>query len=84
RLGGVPAGIASFRHAELEGAAVALLVDDAHRNFGQRLLPMSSAVHDAKFAQDLAHPQAGKVTNLSSTQSRPAVSAFVRRRPACS
>lgn len=83
RLGAVPAGIASFRHAELEGAAVALLVDDAHRAFGQGLQPPGAANHNGSIPPALAGPSGGSVAKFSAPHSRPAGSTSVRRRPAC-
>lgn len=83
RLGAVPAGIASFRHAELEGAAVALLVDEAHRNFGQQLQPTGTASHNGAVIEAPSRLPADSVVRLSSSHSRPVGWSSARRRPAC-
>lgn len=83
RLAAVPAGIASFRHAELEGAAVALLVDDAHRNFGQRLQPPGAANLGGIVDQRFTEQTPERVTRLPSNHPRPSAAPFASRRPAC-
>jgi glucokinase len=83
RLVAVPAAMASFRHAELEGAAVALQVDDAHRNFGQRLQPPGAANHNGMIPQPLPERSVKKVAGPLSSHSRPATAPFSGRRPAC-
>lgn len=83
RLGAVPAAIASFRHAELEGAAVALLVDDAHRNFGQRLQPTGSAINNATVTEPIGNLSAERVIPFLPSHSRPLGSSPAHRRPAC-
>jgi len=75
RLCAVPTAIASFRHAELEGAAVALKVDEAHRSFVQPLQPASPhsrAPVVALARSDFAGPSLASIERPFSGRRRPA------------
>lgn len=83
RLCAVPTAIASFRHAELEGAAVALKVDEAHRSFVQP--PHSAHPADCQpIAAQVRPPSRGEALSRvplgSPGLDRPLAG---RRRPAC-
>jgi glucokinase len=85
RLAAVPAAMASFRHAELEGAAVALLVDDAHGAFGQPKQPAPAAKRNGIPAQDLAPSGDERMARIPLGHPRPVGIPLSsrRRRPAC-
>ena len=83
RLAAVPAAMASFPHAELEGAAVALLVDEAHRNFGLPLQTTPAANHNGTAHAPKAFA-AEKLPEVAPGPFRAAPLALTgRRRPAC-
>jgi glucokinase len=81
RLAEVPVGTASYRDAELEGAAVALLVDEVHKAFKD---PASAELADYRKASvsTLISPQAQNDTWSNATAPGGA-SWHQSRRPAC-
>jgi glucokinase len=81
RLAEVPSATASFRYAELEGAAVALLVDEAHRAFRQPTQICTSIDERPTSSRPVATAPAARPALLPAWTGGP--NSIGTRRPAC-